>query len=70
MGSVLSGLSEHRVMLSPALHAAGVHGEAELSTAGLAFVLFCLVTELCGLVSLQCGSARESLLYLITSALL
>lgn len=70
MDSLLSGLSGHMVMLSPSLRAAGVNGEAELSTAGLAFVLFYLPTELCGLASSQCGSATESFLYLTTSALL
>jgi len=39
-GSVLSGLSEHSVMLSSALHVASAHGEADLSAVGLAFVLF------------------------------
>lgn len=45
-GSVLLGLSEHRVMLSPALHTTGVHRETELSAAGLAFVLFYFIFSL------------------------
>lgn len=46
MDSLLSGLSGHRVMLSPSLRPAGVHGEAELFAAGLAFFLLYFIFSL------------------------